>query len=130
MNHPDHVDRVVQRIRHSFETGTPWEDTFPLRGRDDKYRWFLSRALPIRNHGGDIVRWLGTHTDITEQIDAEHAIRDLNETLGERVEAETCERLRLWNVSQDLQRELAQVTRQTTLAAMSASIAHEVSQPY
>ena len=129
VNHPDHVDRVVQRIRHSFETGTPWEDTFPLRGRDGKYRWFLSRALPIRNHGGDIVRWLGTHTDITEQIDAEHAIRDLNLTLGERVEAETRERLRLWNISQDLQRELAQVTRQTTLAAMSASIAHEVSQP-
>ena len=34
VHHPDHVDRVVQRIRQSFETGTPWEDTFPLRGRD------------------------------------------------------------------------------------------------
>jgi PAS domain S-box-containing protein len=47
VHHPDHVDRVVQRIRQSFETGTPWEDTFPLRGRDGSYRWFLSRALPI-----------------------------------------------------------------------------------
>src|SRR5262245_1848280 len=34
VHHPDHVHRVVQRIRQSFETGTPWEDTFPLRGRD------------------------------------------------------------------------------------------------
>jgi PAS domain S-box-containing protein len=49
VHHPDHVGRVVQRIRQSFETGTPWEDTFPLRGRDGSYRWFLSRALPIRN---------------------------------------------------------------------------------
>jgi PAS domain S-box-containing protein len=45
VHHPDHVERVVQRIRHSFETGAPWEDTFPLRGRDGTYRWFLSRAL-------------------------------------------------------------------------------------
>jgi len=30
VHHPEHVDRVVQRIRQSFENGTPWEDTFPL----------------------------------------------------------------------------------------------------
>jgi PAS domain S-box-containing protein len=47
VHHPDHVERVVQRIRESFESGMPWEDTFPLRGRDGTYRWFLSRALPI-----------------------------------------------------------------------------------
>src|SRR5262249_55096016 len=65
VHHPDHVDRVVQRIRQSFATGTPWEDTFPLRGRDGSYRWFLSHALPIRNEAGDVVRWFGTNTDLT-----------------------------------------------------------------
>jgi PAS domain S-box-containing protein len=102
VHHPEHVDRVVRRIRESFESGTPWEDTFPLRGRDGRYRWFLSRALPIRNDAGDIVRWFGTNTDITEQIEAEKALRQLNETLEERVEAEIRERLHIWNVSQDL----------------------------
>jgi PAS domain S-box-containing protein len=91
VHHPDHVDRVVQRIRQSFETGTPWEDTFPLRGRDGSYRWFLSRALPIRNEAGEVVRWFGTNTDVTEQIEAEKALRELNETLEQRVEAETRE---------------------------------------
>lgn len=67
VHHPDHVDRVVARIQHSWETGEPWEDTFPLRGRDGQYRWFLSRALPIRDEDGRIVRWLGTNTDITER---------------------------------------------------------------
>jgi PAS domain S-box-containing protein len=75
VHHPEHVDRVVERIRRSFETGTPWEDTFPLRGKDGTYRWFLSRALPIRNEAGDIVRWFGTNTDVTEQIEAENALR-------------------------------------------------------
>ena len=102
VHHPEHVDRVVHRIRQSFETGTPWEDTFPLRGRDGSYRWFLSRALPIRTEEGNVVRWFGTNTDITEQIEAEKAMRELNETLEQRVEAETRERLHIWNVSQDL----------------------------
>ena len=102
VHHPDHVERVVNRIRQCFETGKPWEDTFPLRGRDGTYRWFLSRALPIRNEAGDLVRWFGTNTDVTEQIEAENALRNLNETLEQRVEAEAQERARIWNVSQDL----------------------------
>jgi PAS domain S-box-containing protein len=75
VHHPDHVDRVIERIRQSFETGSPWEDTFPLRGKDGNYRWFLSRALPIRNEAGDLVRWFGTNTDVTEQIEADNALR-------------------------------------------------------
>ena len=101
-HHPDHVERVVNRLRQCFETGSPWEDTFPLRGRDGSYRWFLSRALPIRNEVGDLVRWFGTLTDVTEQIEAEKALRNLNETLEQRVETEAQERARIWNVSQDL----------------------------
>jgi PAS domain S-box-containing protein len=102
VHHPEHVDRVVERIKQSFETGTPWEDTFPLRGRDGNYRWFLSRALPIRNDTGEVIRWFGTNTDVTEQIEAENALRELNDNLEERVQSETRERLQIWNVSQDL----------------------------
>jgi PAS domain S-box-containing protein len=71
VHHPDHVDQVVAHISHCFETGQEWEDTFPLRGKDGHYRWFLSRALPIRNDQGQIVRWFGTNTDVTEQRQAE-----------------------------------------------------------
>ena len=102
VHHPDHVDRIVSRIRQSFETGTPWEDTFPLRGKGGTYRWFLSHALPIRDEAGDLVRWFGTLTDVTVQIEAEKALRDLNETLEQRVETEAQERARIWNASQDL----------------------------
>lgn len=67
VHHPDHVERVVQRIQHSWNTGELWEDTFPLRGADGQYRWFLSRAVPIKDAEGRLIRWFGTNTDITER---------------------------------------------------------------
>lgn len=67
VHHPDHVDRVVNGIQHSWDTGEPWEDTFPLRGADGEYRWFLSRAVPLKDAEGRVMRWFGTNTDITER---------------------------------------------------------------
>ncbi|MDP9487357.1 MAG: PAS domain S-box protein, partial [Actinomycetota bacterium] len=66
-------------LRRSWETGEPWEDTFPLRGGDGSYRWFLSRARPIRDGSGRIVRWFGTNTDVTEQREARRALAESEE---------------------------------------------------
>jgi len=76
VHHPEHVERVVRKIRACFEAGETWEDTFPLRGRDGRYRWFLSRAVPIRDASGRILRWFGTNTDITELREADAALRE------------------------------------------------------
>lgn len=79
--HPEHVTRVLEHISHCFETGEVWEDTFPLRGGDGTYRWFLSRALPIRNAEGGIARWFGTNTDVTAQLETEQQLRRANADL-------------------------------------------------
>ena len=76
VHHPEEIGRVVERIQRAFATGEPWQDTFPLRGKDGEYRWFLSRALPIREAEGRVVRWLGTNTDVTEQREMEEALRE------------------------------------------------------
>jgi PAS domain S-box-containing protein len=70
VHHPDHEQRVVEKFKHHLEMGEVWEDTFPLRGADGQYRWFLSRALPIRDEHDMVVRWFGTNTDITEREEA------------------------------------------------------------
>ena len=72
---PDHIDRVVEKYARCIALGEVWEDTFPLRGADGHYRWFLSRAIPIRDADGHVLRWFGTNTDITAQRDAEEALR-------------------------------------------------------
>jgi PAS domain S-box-containing protein len=70
VHHPDWVTQVTERFRSAVERGEPWSDTFPIRGADGSYRWFLSRALPIRDLDGRIQRWFGTNTDVTEQREA------------------------------------------------------------
>jgi PAS domain S-box-containing protein len=79
VHHPDHVKRVVDKIKRCFQSGEVWEDTFPLRGRDGTYRLFLSRAVPIRDPQGTVLRWFGTNTDISESKESGAKYRGLLE---------------------------------------------------
>ena len=73
--HPDHQKRVVDNYLNAIASGEDYEDTFPIRSRDGEYCWFLSRAKPIRDDSGEIVRWFGTNTDVTEQREQAEQIR-------------------------------------------------------
>jgi PAS domain S-box-containing protein len=88
VHHPDHLERVVGHLRRCFESGEPWEDTFPLRGANGEYRWFLSRAVPMHHDDGSVIGWFGTNTDITEQLGAEEAIRESEQRLRGALETE------------------------------------------
>jgi PAS domain S-box-containing protein len=74
VHHTRHVERVFAGWRRALAEGQPWEDTFPLRDKHGRYRWFLSRARPIRNIAGQVVRWFGTNTDVTEFRETEEAL--------------------------------------------------------
>ena len=75
VHHPEHEERATRHFLESLKTGEVWEDTFPLRGRNGKFRWFLSRAHPIRGQDGNIQMWFGTNTDITDQKQREERIQ-------------------------------------------------------
>jgi signal transduction histidine kinase len=80
---------MVEKFRRHLASGEVWEDTFPLRSAEGGYRWFLSRAVPIRDERGRVVRWFGTNTDVTEQRFMHEAMTllssslDYRETLGQ-----------------------------------------------
>lgn len=76
VHHPDHIDRVERKFREYILKGEAWEDTFPLKKKDGEFRWFLSRAQPVRNPDGKIIRWFGTNTDITERKTAESNLKE------------------------------------------------------
>jgi PAS domain S-box-containing protein len=65
--HPDDLDETWFRWNASISDQVPFEVEHRLRGVDRNYRWFLTRAEPLRNAGGQVVRWVGTATDVDEQ---------------------------------------------------------------
>lgn len=64
--HPDDQERAWARWRHSLETGEDYEIEYRLKHHSGKYCWTLGRALPVRDSKGEIIRWIGTCTDIHE----------------------------------------------------------------
>jgi PAS domain S-box-containing protein len=102
VHHPDHVDRVLAEVRGRWAAGVAWEGTYLLRSKDGEYRPFLTRAEPIRDEAGRIVRWFGTNTDISDRVRAENALHELTDTLEARVAERTAERDAVWRLSRDL----------------------------
>jgi len=87
IHHPDHLPRVLDGMREAWAAGRAWEDTFPLKGKDGAFRWFLTRAAPVRDALGRVVLWFGTNTDITERNLAEAKLRESEGRLREALEA-------------------------------------------
>jgi hypothetical protein len=64
--HPEDAARVRELWRGSLAGGVAYETEYRLRARDGGYRWFLARALPLRD-SDRIVKWFGTCTDIHDR---------------------------------------------------------------
>ncbi|MEG4321643.1 MULTISPECIES: PAS domain S-box protein [unclassified Microcoleus] len=95
VHHPEHLDRVMAKFNGCIDREELWEDTFPLRGKDGSYRWFLSRAVPVRDDRGKVLRWCGTNTDITDRLTAEEEReRLLAREKAAREEAERANRVK------------------------------------
>lgn len=100
--HPEDADAAARRWTEALATGASYEIEFRIRRADGVYRWHLVRAVPIREPGGKLVRWVGTNTDIEQQRSDREALVQLNASLECRVEERTRERDRIWRNSPDL----------------------------
>ncbi len=76
MVHPEDLAATVAAWRHANETGTEYEMEHRLRKADGRYYWHVSRAVPIRNGCGEVVKWYGTATDVDVLKQAEQQLRD------------------------------------------------------
>ena len=73
--HPDDLPRVIAAWQHAVETGQPYEFEHRIRRADGQYRWFQLRGLPLRDVGGQIVRWYVLLTDIDARKQSEEKLR-------------------------------------------------------
>lgn len=83
VHHPDHSQRVIEKFVHHVQQGMDWEDTFPLKGKDGKFRWFLSRMKCIRDANGHVTQIFGTNTDISAEREMAEEMRILTARLSE-----------------------------------------------
>ena len=77
--HPD--DRLIEEWRTALAAGKPFEKEARLRRSDGQYRWFLIRAMPLRDEQGSMANWYGISTDIEDLKKAEDRIRLIIDTL-------------------------------------------------
>ena len=98
--HPADLGRVLKTWQESLASGSTLEYEARFRGADGDYRWFQTRAVPVRDTRGQIVKWYGVINDIEDRKRAEQ-----------------------------LQADLAHVSRASTMGELSASLAHEIKQP-
>ncbi len=94
--HPDDRQRCLDIWNESLRTGNIYNIEYRFqRALDGEYRWFLGRALPMRDQNGDIVKWFGTCVDIHEQkLVIEERDRLLASEQLARTQAETSNRLK------------------------------------
>ena len=78
-------------------------ETRSLRAQGDTYRWHLQQVV-LRDAEGKVLKFVGTTTDIDDQKRIEDALRQS-------------------------QGDLARINRATTMGELTASLAHELSQP-
>jgi PAS domain S-box-containing protein len=103
--HPEDVKRYAEKWRTAVARVEPFENEVRFgRAADAQYRWFLTRAVPLRDPRGKILKWYGISTDIEDRKRAE----------------EERERLRA---------DLAHVNRVSMLGELAASVSHELKQP-
>ena len=79
--HPDDLKELVDYWRSVLASREPGEIEGRLRRFDGVYRWFLFRATPSFDHGGGVVKWFGTNTDIEDRKHAEEALRASEQSL-------------------------------------------------
>jgi PAS domain S-box-containing protein len=80
---PDALPRVLAAWKQAIATGEPFEMVFPLKGADGQFRSFLTLIKPVKDSVGNVLRWFGSNTDITDQTKTQEQLRRVNRELEE-----------------------------------------------
>ncbi|MFC7544444.1 PAS domain-containing protein [Siccirubricoccus deserti] len=84
---PEDLPGMAAAWRAALTSGGTYTAEARIRGRDGSYRWFLSRAVPLRDASGRLLRWFGSSTDVEDAKRAERELRRSEERFRSLIEA-------------------------------------------
>jgi PAS domain S-box-containing protein len=74
--HPDDLERCLVDWTTATANEQPFETEYRLRrARDESWRWHLTRAVPVKDDHGRVLKWIGTCTDIEDQKQIQASLR-------------------------------------------------------
>ncbi|CAH2605918.1 Histidine kinase (plasmid) [Rhodovastum atsumiense] len=116
--HPEDAQPTVDAWNASVAERRTFVFEHRVRRHDGVWRRFAIRAIPALREDGTIREWVGVHTDVTEQREAEAALAELNRHLEERVRAEVAAR-------ESAQERAKHAQHMQALGQIAGGVAHE-----
>jgi PAS domain S-box-containing protein len=124
--HPDDRAYTIATWNSAATDGGVFDVEFRIRRHDGVYRWFKTRATPLRNERGRVVKWFGSNTDIQDLRDARDVLQHLNQSLERRVEERTEEVRAAHRALEGVTRQLAAAQRLTRVGSWEIDVARGI----
>src|SRR5215472_13618233 len=83
--HPDDLESFERRLHQGIASGEPWEMEVRVHRKDGQFRWFLTRANPLRDDQGHVVRWYVSRTDIEDRKRAEREVQQIVDAVPQQI---------------------------------------------
>jgi PAS domain S-box-containing protein len=124
--HPDDLAVCWQKWNDCIHSGETFEIEYRLRDKDNRYRWFINRAVPLRDASGAIKQWFGSCTDIDDQMRNQQVLEEqIKERTGELFDANTKLKEEMWEkdlARKQLEQQNEQMMRDLTERSTSATV--------
>jgi PAS domain S-box-containing protein len=128
--HADDLRPAAECWARSVTSGKPYEIEYRLRRHDGEHRWVLARGLPMHDEAGEIVRWLGTCTDIHEQKNAAERNELLTRELSHRIKNIFAVISGLTTLSMRKRPEIQELGRELQQRILALGRAHDFVRPH
>ncbi len=116
MIHPEDLPRTLKVWQRGIQSGRDYEIEHRMQRADGSFRWFLTRAVPIRDETGCVIKWFGTSTDVDDRKQAEQALQRSKDELEEKVRERTTELLLLMEDLEKSRDDLRKLASELVLA--------------
>ncbi|MFB3903328.1 MAG: PAS domain S-box protein [Acidobacteriota bacterium] len=109
--HPDDAERTIAAWKECVRTGGTWDIEHRYRGVDGNWHSILARGVPVRDESGQVICWAGINLDISRLKKTEQQLKEINETLEQRVRERTA-------LAEERSRQLSIAAGELTRAAL------------